>query len=112
MREAQLFDLVERIYQAAFDPKLWVDLVEKLEADSTTVTLVNTDQVAGRRVIVQGGAYAEHRFDSVSVNGERIDVDGASFAVELAPGAGATLKIGTQRYANQPSFAFPWDRTA
>jgi len=87
-------------------------LVEKLEADSTTVTLVNTDQVSGRRVIVQGGAYAEHRFDSVSVNGEQIDVNGTSFAVELAPGAGATLKIGTQRYASQPSFAFPWDRTA
>ena len=87
-------------------------LVEKLEADSTTVTLVNTDQVSGRRVIVQGGAYGEHRFDSVSVNGELIEVDGTSFAVELAPGAGATLKIGTQRYTSQPSFAFPWDRTA
>ena len=85
-------------------------LVEKLEADSTTVTLVNTDQVAGRRVIVQGGAYAEHLFDSVTINDEVVDVNGTSFAVELAPGAGATLKIGTQRYASQPSFAFPWDR--
>jgi hypothetical protein len=86
-------------------------LVEKLEADSTTVTLVNTDQVSSRRVIVQGGAYAEHRFGSVSINDEQIAVDGTSFAVELAPGAGATLKIETQRYASQPSFAFPWDRT-
>ena len=85
-------------------------LVEKLEADSTTVTLVNTDQVSSRRVIVQGGAYAEHRFGSVSINDEQIAVDGTSFAVELAPGAGATLKIETQRYASQPSFAFPWDR--
>lgn len=85
-------------------------LVEKLEADSTTVTLVNTDQVSPRRVIVQGGAYAEHRFGSVSINDEQIAVDGTSFAVELAPGAGATLKIETQRYASQPSFAFPWDR--
>jgi hypothetical protein len=86
-------------------------LVEKLEADSTTVTLVNTDQVSSRRVIVQGGAYAEHRFGSVSINDEQIAVDDTSFAVELAPGAGATLKIETQRYASQPSFAFPWDRT-
>jgi len=85
-------------------------LVEKMEADSTTVTLVNTDQVAGRRVIVQGGAYAEHRFDTVTINDEVVQVDGTSFAVGLAPGAGATLKIGTQRYASQPTFAFPWDR--
>ena len=85
-------------------------LVEKMEADSTTVTLVNTDQVAGRRVIIQGGAYAEHRFDSVTINDEVVQVDGTSFAVELAPGAGATLKIGTQRYTSQPTFAFPWDR--
>ena len=87
-------------------------LVEKLEADSTTVTLVNTDQVAGRQVVVQGGAYAEHHFDKVTVDGEVVDVDATSFAVELAPGAGATLEIGTQRYTSQPSFAFPWDRRA
>ncbi len=32
MQEERLFDLVERIYQAAFDPKIWVDFVEKLES--------------------------------------------------------------------------------
>ena len=85
-------------------------LVEKLEDTSTTVTLVNTDQVSARRVIVQGGAYAEHRFDAVTINGEKVDVDGTWFAVDLAPGSGATLQIDTQRYASQPTFAFPWDR--
>jgi hypothetical protein len=85
-------------------------LVEKLEDDSTTVTLVNTDQVTGRRVIIQGGAYAEHRFESVSINGEKIDVDSTCFTVELAPGAGATLTVETKRYASQPTFAYPWDR--
>jgi hypothetical protein len=87
-------------------------LVEKLEADSTTVTLVNTDQVESRQVVVQGGAYAEHQFDDVTINGEPFKIDATSFVVELAPGAGATLRIGTQRYASQPTFAFPWDRKA
>jgi len=32
MREEQLFDLVDCLYQAAFDPKMWVNFVEKLEA--------------------------------------------------------------------------------
>jgi hypothetical protein len=87
-------------------------LVEKLEDDSTTVTLVNTDPVAGRRVIVQGGAYAEHRFTQVRIDGRAAAVDGTWFAVDLAPGAGARLEIGTQRYASPPTFAFPWDRRA
>lgn len=86
-------------------------LIENLGADSTTVTLVNTDQVAGREVIVQGGAYAEHCFDKVTIDGKETKVDGTSFAVQLAPGAGATLEIATQRYASQPTFAFPWDRS-
>ena len=85
-------------------------LVEKLEAGSTTVTLVNTDQVEGREVVVQGGAYAEHRFDSVTIDGEVSRVDATSFAVRLAPGAGARLEIATRRYASPPTFAFPWDR--
>jgi hypothetical protein len=85
-------------------------LVERLEVNSTTVVLVNTDQVAGREVIVQGGAYAEHRFDTVTIDGKVSKVDGTSFAVALAPGAGARLKIAMSRYASPPTFAFPWDR--
>ena len=33
-----------------------------------------------------------------------------AFAVRLAPGCGAQLKIALKRYANPPTFAFPWDR--
>src|SRR5262245_31667273 len=37
-------------------------LVEELGADSVTVTIVNLHQTGERRVVVQGGAYGEHRF--------------------------------------------------
>jgi len=83
-------------------------LVEKMSADETVVVLVNTNPLAARTVIVQGGAYAEHQIDSVQIYGERVDVDGSSFTVQLAPGAGARLSLKMQRYANQPTFAMPW----
>ena len=88
-------------------------LVEKLEDESTTVTLVNTDQVNAREVVVQGGAYAEHGFGSVRVgeDSEEVDLEGSAFAVRLAPGAGAKLEIATRRYSAVPTFAFPWDRS-
>ena len=85
-------------------------LVEKLEDESMVLTLVNTDPVEGKDVVVQGGAYAEHQLASVKVGGKETTVDDSSFAVELAPGAGATLEIEMKRYANGVTFAFPWDR--
>ena len=85
-------------------------LVEQLTAGSVTVVLVNTNQVAPRRVTVQGGAYAEHRFGSVEVDGQSLAVEDDSFEVNLAPGCGARLVIETDRYANAPTLAFPWRR--
>ena len=35
-------------------------------------------------------------------------VDGPHVTVCLAPGAGTRLTLGLKRYANQPTFAFPW----
>ncbi|MXX27249.1 MAG: hypothetical protein F4Z82_17595 [Caldilineaceae bacterium SB0668_bin_21] len=85
-------------------------LVESLTGEAVTVTLVNTSQVSLRRVTVQGGAYAEHQFGSVRLNGETVDVEDSSFEVTIAPGCGARLEISTGRYANTPTLAFPWRR--
>ena len=83
-------------------------LVETFTADEATVSLVNLDQVRGRTVIVQGGAYGEHQVTSVEADGRTTPVNRSSFSVRLAPGCGATLTVKTDRYANQPTFAFPW----
>src|SRR4051794_35048547 len=48
-------------------------LVEKLTADSATVTLVNVNQLEPRTVVMQGGAYAEHGI---------VDIVGSGFAVQ------------------------------
>ncbi len=84
-------------------------LVEKLSADETVVRLVNVSQVEERTVVVQGGAYGEHQILSVAVDGQSTPVNASAFSVRLAPGCGAQLTLKMQRYANQPTFAFPWD---
>jgi hypothetical protein len=66
-------------------------LVEKLAADSVTVTVVNVNQLAPREVTVQAGAYAEHQFTGVSEGERSVPLDAPAYTVRLAPGAGARL---------------------
>lgn len=83
-------------------------LVDELGAEHTSVTLVNLNPVSARTVTIQGGAYAEHRIDAVTLNDKRIDVGGSSFNLQLQPGCGARLRLTMRRYANPPTLAFPW----
>jgi hypothetical protein len=87
-------------------------LVEHFDAKSVTLTLVNGNQLHERTVTVQMGAYGEHTATEVAVGGRRAVVNGPWFNVRLAPGSGETLTIGVRRYANMPTAAFPWDRSA
>ena len=85
-------------------------LVERMTGDSVTVSLVNTSAVQERVVVVQGGGYAEHQIVSAELEGQAVPVEGSAFSVRLAPGCGGRIEIAMRRYANQPTFAFPWDR--
>jgi len=85
-------------------------LVEKLGADSATLTLVNTNPIEAREIVVQAGGYGEHRFDSITTAGKTSAVGGALITLRLDPGAGSRLEIKMTRYANRPTLAFPWDR--
>jgi hypothetical protein len=84
-------------------------LVEKLAADATELTLVNLDPSEARALLVQGGAYGEHQFTSVVLDGRTRAVDTNCLAVRLVPGAGARLVLGMRRYANRPTLGHPWD---
>ena len=83
-------------------------LVGEIRPAATVVTLVNTSPVYPRRVIVQMGAYGEHRATAVTFGGKTVPVNGSRFTVELAPGAGETLAIAIERYVHQPTLALPW----
>lgn len=85
-------------------------LVDELGTDRAAVTLVNLNPVSARRVTVQGGAYAEHQIEAVTVEGRRSEVGNSAFDVELRPGCGARLQLSMRRYANAPTLAFPWAR--
>lgn len=85
-------------------------LVEKLGADSATVTLVNTNPLEAREVAVQAGGYGEHRFESVTVGGKTVAFTGPVVTVRLEAGTGSRFEFKMTRYANRPTFAYPWDR--
>jgi hypothetical protein len=84
-------------------------LVDSLGDSSASVILVNLDQSEPRTVIVQGGAYGEHRCEAVAVAGTTTSIGGSRFRVTLAPGAGGRLTIGMKRYALTPALVQPWD---
>jgi hypothetical protein len=67
-------------------------------------------------VIVQAGTFGEHNFTTVKYQRleknvpleQTMEVNGKFFQVALEPGCGVTLDMGVERYANRPSYAFPW----
>jgi hypothetical protein len=84
-------------------------LVHRMDDASTEVTLVNLGS-RPRDVIVQGGAYAEHRIESVTNKAGTTSIGGAHFAIRVEPGCGARLTLAMLRYTNRPTLDFPWSR--
>jgi hypothetical protein len=82
-------------------------LVSEMTETTTVVTLVNTNKTTPREVIVQGGAYAEHRIDSVEAHGDTTLVNATSFRVRLEPGTGSRLALKMSRYSSKATQAFP-----
>ncbi len=84
-------------------------LVTAIDRTATHVTLVNVNQIEPREVVVQTGAYGEHQCVKVVVGDTEYPVDSRYFSVLLKPGAGAELVISSNRFANMPTMAFPWE---
>ncbi len=85
-------------------------LIDRMTDDTTRVTLVNTNQLEPRELIVQAGAYAEHTIKSVRRGGESTVIDGPTLNVRLGPGAGTTLTFTVDRHSRRPTIVFPWNR--
>ena len=83
-------------------------LVAKIDSAGITLTLVNLHPSEKREVIVQAGAYGEHRFTSVAHAGKREMIPHKHLNVRLEPGSVGTLEIGMRRFVNVPSYAAPW----
>ncbi|MCQ6560238.1 hypothetical protein [Paenibacillus mendelii] len=89
-------------------------LVEAVSAASLTLQLVNMSLLEQKEIIVQAGAFGEHRFEeAVMFNQQgkaiqRSAVGDKWLSIELAPGAGCRLELSLTRYANQPSYDSVW----
>jgi hypothetical protein len=83
-------------------------LVEGLGAASTTLTLVNVNQLEPRAVLIQAGGYGEHQFTDASIDGKTTPVNARHLLVRLDPGAGVRLVLATRRYVNIPTLDLPW----
>lgn len=87
-------------------------LVTALDAGSTSVSLVNTNPLRERRLILQAGAFGEHEFtDVVEVGGEApalaVPVTGKHLGVVLPPGRALDLRLGMRRHCRQPTYEQP-----
>jgi hypothetical protein len=85
-------------------------LVEKLAADSATLTLVNINPVEARTVVVQAGGYGEHQFEGAMIDGQTTTMSTPWLTVRLEPGSGSRIQFRMARYKNQPTLSQPWDR--
>ena len=84
-------------------------LVHGLGPDHAAVTLVNTNPLAERRLIIQGGAFGEHALSTATdtMNGSVATAENGYVHVVLPPGCSAELRIEMRRFANQPSYKQP-----
>ena len=89
-------------------------LVNKLGPEVVGLQLVNTSRSQTRNLIVQAGAFGEHRFTQIRYHEEGRDgetvapVNANYFAVGLPPSTCIRLEVGLNRFVNAPSYAFPW----
>ena len=74
------------------------------------MTLVNLNNTEPRTLVMQGGAYGEHQFESVTIGEKTTRIDSALLTVQLNPGSGERLTLRMKRYANPPTVLHPWHR--
>jgi hypothetical protein len=87
-------------------------LVDRISADQVSVSLVNTDPVESRTLLLQAGSFGEHcfthaRLETHESDDQSVEVNGKYLRIHLGPGAQAHLHIGLKRFAFQPSYALP-----
>ncbi len=85
-------------------------LVSSIRPDGIDLTLVNLSPHQTRELIVQAGAFGEHRFTRVIAEGhdQSTAIDASHFDVVLRPGCETSLEIGMELHCHTPSCAFPW----
>ena len=83
-------------------------LVSAVAADGAAVTLVNTDPVQRRAVVLQSGSFGEHEFSAVQAAGGQVEsVNSRWIRVELGPATQVQLTLDMRRFVHRPSHDGP-----
>lgn len=103
------FDLQNR--RPGLPPDVAV-LVDRITPLGISLQVVNLHPTESREWIIQGGAFGEHEITRIKqvINYpyQFHTVEDKCVQVRLAPGAAGRIELEMQRYANAPSYAFPW----
>ncbi|MXZ25549.1 MAG: hypothetical protein F4Y80_11975 [Caldilineaceae bacterium SB0665_bin_21] len=87
-------------------------LVTAMDANTVSVSLANAHPGESRSLLVQGGAFGEHRITAVQADGAREDMQEAGsdrwVRVDLPAGRSVDLTVHLDRYAFRPSYAQPF----
>jgi hypothetical protein len=83
-------------------------LVSAVGPEGITLTVINTSPAVSHTLIVQGGAFGEHRFTSVSAGGTTTGIDDNRFELELPAATGIVMEIKMERYSLTPAYQWPF----
>ena len=83
-------------------------LVDQLQAERVGIQLVNLSGTRTRSLIVQAGAFGEHSFTELKYGNKSVPIDARHFVVQLPPSTAIRLDLGMRRFADRPTYAFPW----
>ena len=77
------------------------------------IGIANISTTTSRSLVVQAGAFGEHRFVSAVVElesgaSEQYEIGSKWFEINLGAQAGATLTFTVERYVNTPSYETPF----
>ena len=87
-------------------------MVDRLTPEGVRLRLANLHASESRDILIQAGMFGEHnltRIRQVEHYPYQFDsINGRHVVVRLAPGAVCRLDVGLNRYANRPTYKFPW----
>jgi hypothetical protein len=84
-------------------------LVEKITSSSIELTLVNTSSSTPHSVVIQAGAFGEHRILTVTEKGgTETPVGGNHLHVDLPADGTISLILRVERFANDPTYEGPF----
>ncbi|MDR1947979.1 MAG: hypothetical protein LBQ38_01165 [Spirochaetaceae bacterium] len=84
-------------------------LVSAINTEGITLTVINTSPAVSHTLIIQGGAFGEHRFVSVSAGSETTAIDANLFELEVPAASEITMEIKMDRYSLRPAYQWPFE---